>query len=143
MSVVSPQWQACIQDFNFVRFMGRNSRASGFRRATAWIRLCAVAKSSKSDRPFLTVQSFLGELFGVYLLRSESIHHITDRTVQKLDKLSATMVESGLFQFYISFKKYQEKRATMRYVQHKHVNIHVYYYNLAIRISHLWKWILI
>lgn len=48
-----------------------------------------------------------GELIGAYVLYSKS--YIPDRAVEKIDKLSAAMVESGLFQFYISIKKYKEK----------------------------------
>lgn len=45
--------------------------------------------------------------------------YIPDRTVDKIDKVGALMVESGLFQFYISFKKYEEKREQMAHVQKK------------------------
>lgn len=48
-----------------------------------------------------------GEYFGAYFLHSK--HYIPDRAVNKIDKLSTAMVESGLFQFYISIKIYEEK----------------------------------
>lgn len=48
-----------------------------------------------------------GEFVGAYMLYNK--HYIPDRTVDEFDELSAAMVESGLLQFFISTKIYEEK----------------------------------
>lgn len=58
------------------------------------------------------LDNFAGEFISTYLVRSKN--YIPDRTIEKFDKLSATMVESGLFQFYLSIKMYQEKLKKMK-----------------------------
>lgn len=63
-----------------------------------------------NEKSFHIPIAFLGEIIGGYLLLSYPRRYIPDRIVDKIDKLSATMVESGLFQFYISSKIFQEKK---------------------------------
>lgn len=52
---------------------------------------------------------------GAYVLHSK--HYIADRTVDEIDVLNSAMVESGLLQFYISMKMYDEKRQTIAIVR--------------------------
>lgn len=78
-----------------------------------------------------TLLNFLGELFASYSLIS--YNYIPERMIEKFNKLSATLVESGLYLFLKTIQHYQEKIKHIKWVAKQ---IHVFGVCINLRRQH-------
>lgn len=55
----------------------------------------------------MNIFAFLGAVISpIYL---ESDHYIPDRTLQRIDRMTSSMMEYGLFEFYTNFAAFKQK----------------------------------